>query len=103
MPTPPLRLSISEAEKLFGLSSKTLRRAIKNGEVNYIVVRGRYRLNFDNLLKWSQKRPTTKNKLEHQGLGQYVEKWKINNKYYSPNPELAKLSTVKIDKKNTKK
>ena len=64
-----IRLSISEAAKLFGISPKTIRRAIQDGEVNYIVVRGRYRVNFDNILKWSQKRPTTKNKLDQKGVG----------------------------------
>lgn len=89
----PLRLSISEAAKLFGISSKTIRRAIKDNELNYIIVRNRYRLNFDNLLKWSQKRTTVKNKMAKQGIGQFVEKWKINNKHYSPNPKVLELST----------
>jgi excisionase family DNA binding protein len=83
----PLRLSISEAAKLFGIDSKTIRRAIKNQELRYIVVRGRYKLNFESLLKWSQKKPTVKNKSNNYGIGQYVDKWKINNKHYSPNPE----------------
>lgn len=89
----PLRLSIAEAAKLFGLSSKTIRRAIKDGQISYVVVRGRYRVNFDSLLKWSQKQTTTQNKLSSQGLGQYVEKWKISNPLYSPNPK--RLSTEK--------
>jgi len=82
-----IRLSISEAAKLFGIDQKTIRRALKKQELHYIVVRGRYKLNFSSLLKWSQKRVTVKNKTNKYGLGQYVEKWKINNKLYSPNPE----------------
>lgn len=93
MPQSPIRLSISEAARLFGISSKTIRRAIKDREINYVVVRGRYKLNFDNILRWSQKRPTVKNKLAIEGVGQFVEKWKINNPLYSPNPE--KISTGK--------
>ncbi len=83
----PIRLSISEAAKIFGIEGKTIRRAIKNNELHYIVVRGRYRLNFDNVLSWSQKRPTVKNKLAAKGIGQYVDKWKISNRLYSPNPQ----------------
>jgi len=85
-----IRLSVSEAAKLFGLEQKTIRRAIKSQEIRYIVVRGRYKINFDSLLKWSQKRPAIRNKNNQYGLGQYVEKWKINNKLYSPNPESFK-------------
>jgi len=84
----PIRLTISEAAKMFGISAKTIQRAIKENEVNYIVVRGRYRLNFDNLLKWSQRRPTVKNKMAKNGIGQYVDKWKISAPLYSPNPKI---------------
>lgn len=83
----PIRLSISEAAKLFGVEQKTIRRAIKNQEIAYIVIRGRYRLDFNNLLKWSQKKTTIKNKLSKNGIGQFVDMWKINNKLYSPNPK----------------
>ena len=86
MDTNPIRISISEAARLFGVDAKTIRRAIKAQEVRYIVVRGRYRLNLESLIKWSQKKVTVRNKSEKYGLGQYVEKWKINNKLYSPNP-----------------
>ncbi len=85
-----IRISISEAAKLFGIDQKTIRRAIKRNEIRYIVVRGRYKLNFDSLLKWSQKRPAIRNKSNKYGLGQYVEKWKITNKLYSPNPKIIK-------------
>lgn len=83
----PIRLSISEAAKLFGVEQKTIRRAIKKQEITYIVIRGRYKLDFQNLLKWSQKKTTIKNKLGKNGIGQYVDTWKINNKLYSPNPK----------------
>lgn len=87
-----IRLSVSEASKFFGVDTKTIRRAIKLQEIRYVVVRGRYRLNFDSLLRWSQRKPTIRNKTAKFGLGQYVEKWKINNKLYSPNPQ-----TIKVD------
>jgi excisionase family DNA binding protein len=81
-----IRVSISEAARLFGISSKTIRRAITLGEVTYVVVRGRYKLNFESLVKWSQTRPTVRNKLASAGIGQFVDKWKIRNRLYSPNP-----------------
>jgi len=85
-----IRLSVSEAGKFFGVEQKTIRRAIKDGLLRYVVVRGRYRITFESLLSWSQKRPKIKNKLTQNGLGQYVDKWKITNRLYSPNPEKLK-------------
>lgn len=84
-----VRVSVSEAGRLFGVEPKTIRRAIKAQALKYIVVQGRYKINFSSLLEWSQGRATTKNKLADQGIGQYVDKWKIKNKLYSPRPELA--------------
>lgn len=83
----PIRLSISEAAKLFGVEQKTIRRAIKKQDISYVVIRGRYKLDFNNILKWSQKKTTIKNKLNKNGIGQFVDMWKINNKLYSPNPK----------------
>ena len=85
---PPIRLSVSEAAKFFGIEQKTVRRAIKDGSLRYVVVRGRYRIAFESLLEWSQKRPKVKNKLSTAGVGQYVDRWKIKNKLYSPNPTI---------------
>ena len=84
-----IRVSVSEAARLFGVEPKTIRRAIKSQKLKYIVVQGRYKINFSSLLEWSQGKTTTKNKLENLGIGQYVDKWKIKNKLYSPSPELA--------------
>ena len=84
--TNPIRLSVSEAARIFGISDKTIRRAIQNKEINYIVVAGRYKLNFESLVKWSQNKTHVNNKSEKYGIGQYVEKWKINSTLYSPNP-----------------
>jgi len=33
--------------------------------------------------------PTVRNKLASTGIGQYVERWKIRNKLFSPNPKLV--------------
>ncbi|MBI4457395.1 excisionase family DNA-binding protein, partial [Candidatus Uhrbacteria bacterium] len=67
-----IRVSISEAARLFGISSRTIRRALTDGEITYVVVRGRYKLNFESLVRWSQVRPTVRNKLASQGIGQFV-------------------------------
>ncbi len=86
----PVRLSVSEAAKLFGVSPRTIRRALADGDITYIVVQGRYKLNFESLLKWSQETTTVRNKLAKSGIGQFVDRWKIKNRLYSPNPEALK-------------
>jgi excisionase family DNA binding protein len=96
----PIRVSPSQAANLFGVSEKTIRRAIKDGELRYVVVRNVYKINFDSLLKWSQSRVKVRNKFNNDGIGQYIEdtskagKWKIKNKLFSPNPQFAE----KLDK-----
>lgn len=79
-----IRVSISEAARLFGVNTQTIRRAIKAQEITYIVVAGRYKLNFESLVKWSQRKTTVRNKSNSHGIGQYIDKWKINNTLYSP-------------------
>lgn len=81
-----VRISISEASRLFGVSAKTIRQAIKLGQINYVVVRGRYKLNFASVLEWSQLSTRRKNILAKQGIGQYVDNWRIRNRKYSPHP-----------------
>jgi len=88
-PKEVIRVSISEAAKLFGVNAQTIRRAIVAQEVTYIIVAGRYKLNFESLVKWSQKHTTLKNKLESKGIGQFVGHWKIKNPLYSPNPKIV--------------
>ncbi len=84
-----VRVSISEAARLFGVNAQTIRRAIKQNEITYIVVAGRYKLNFESLVKWSQQKTTIKNKLNERGIGQYIDQWKISNTLYSPSPKLV--------------
>ena len=84
MTASPIRVSVSEAGKLFGLSTKTIRQAIKAGLISYVVVRGRYKLNFASVLTWSQASTRRRGNLDRAGLGQFVEKWRINNRKYSP-------------------
>ena len=85
-----IRVSISEATRLFDINAQTIRRAIKNQEITYVVVAGRYKINFESLVKWSQMKTTVKNKTDKQGIGQYVSKWKINNTLYSPSTKSLK-------------
>ena len=93
----PVRISVSEAARLFGVSPKTIRQAIKHDGIRYIIARGRYQLNFESVLKWSQDSTRRRNLLASTGVGQFVEKWKIHNKKYSPNAELInKLKTKPI-------
>ncbi len=84
--TSPIRLNVSEAAKLFGVSDRTVRRAISRREIRYIVVRNRYQIHFESMLNWSQKLPRLQKKRDQSGLGQWVEKWKITNPKYSPRP-----------------
>jgi len=84
-----VRVSISEAARLFGVNPQTIRRAIKAEEITYVVVAGRYKINFESLVKWSQTKTTVKHKSDQRGIGQYVDKWKISNTLYSPSKKLA--------------
>jgi len=96
----PLRITISQAANLLGVNEKTIRRAIADGKIFYIVVRGVYKINFESLLKWSQSSTKIKNKMEKDCIGQYVEKWKIKNKLYTPNPEIILNKKNKAKKTN---
>jgi len=99
VPKEIIRVSISEAARLFGVNPQTIRRAIKSQEITYVVVAGRYKINFESLVHWSQQKTTVKNKSEQKGIGQYVDKWKISNTLYSP----SKKSLKKKDKDITNK
>jgi len=76
----PVRISVSEAARLFGVDSHTIRRAIKAEEIKFIVVQGRYKLDFESLLEWSKKKTTVTNKLNNRGIGQFVERWTSKEK-----------------------
>jgi excisionase family DNA binding protein len=84
----PIRVSVSEAAKLFGVSTKTIRDAIKGGQIKYIVVKERYKINFESLIEWSQSTPNRLIKRDRDGIGKYVNQWRIKNKLYSPSWKL---------------
>ncbi|NMC51431.1 hypothetical protein GYA54_01735 [Candidatus Kuenenbacteria bacterium] len=73
-----IRISPSTASLLFGLSERSIRRAIKNKEIKTIVVNSRYKINFSDLLLWSEKMPNRRNKRDQLGIGQHVSSWQIN-------------------------
>ncbi|MFA4872406.1 MAG: helix-turn-helix domain-containing protein [Patescibacteria group bacterium] len=75
---PLIRVSVSEAAKLFGLSDKTIRTALKNKEIKFIVIKGRYKINFESLLAWTQISLRRQNKLQRHGIGKYVKQWDIS-------------------------
>lgn len=91
-----IRLSVSEASKFFGVCGRTIRRAIAEGDVTYVVVQGRYKINFESLLRWSQRTTTVRNKRDKLGVGQYVDQWKIRNKFYSPNPNALQATSEDV-------
>jgi excisionase family DNA binding protein len=91
-----IRLSISEAAKLFGTSTQTIRRAVSDQLVNYVVVQNRYKISFESLVKWSQSSARIKNKSNTQGIGQFVTQWRVKNKKFSPNPAVLE-KTAKED------
>lgn len=99
-PKEMIRVSVSEAARLFGVNSQTIRRAISAQEITYVIVAGRYKVNFESLVKWSQQHTTVKNKLANRGIGQFVERWKIKNPLYSPNPKSLPKPTPKKNIEN---
>jgi excisionase family DNA binding protein len=72
-----IRLSVSEAAKFFGVSTRTIRRAIAENAVDYLIVQNRYKIDLSSLLNWASRTTTVRHKLEHDGFGQFVEQWKI--------------------------
>ena len=79
-----VRVSIGEAARLFGIHPRTIRRALQEQKIRYIVVRNRYKLSFASLVSWSQQATTVRHKRDRQGIGQWVDQWKIRNTLYSP-------------------
>ncbi|MEI7452551.1 MAG: helix-turn-helix domain-containing protein [Candidatus Falkowbacteria bacterium] len=68
-------LSVSEAAKIGGVQTKTIRRAIKK-DLKYLVKGNRYSINFKSLIDYLHKNTKLKNKLNEHGIGQWIEIWK---------------------------
>lgn len=76
VPENPLWLSVSEASKMGGVKTKTIRRAIQDKIINYKVVGNRYLIDFSSLVTYLHTKTKLKNKLNGFGVGQYIENWK---------------------------
>jgi len=96
MPDKIIRLSVSEAAKLFGVSTQTVRRALTAQLVNYVVVQNRYKISFESLVRWSQTNTHVRNKANTRGIGQFVDNWKIAKKKFSPNPAMFQQQNTKL-------
>lgn len=72
----PLWLSVSEAAKLAGVQTKTIRRGLDSGILKFQVVNNRYRIDLTTLIIWIVQNTKLRNKFNKTGLGQYVDKWK---------------------------
>jgi len=71
----PLWLSVSEAAKLGGVQTKTIRRAIKSNHLRYKIIGNRYLINLESLIAFSYSNRKLMNKLNEYGLGQYIKEW----------------------------
>ena len=78
-----VRVSVTEASRLFGVNPRTIRRAITANELRYIVSQGRYKIHFSSLVQWSQK-STIQHKRDTHGIGQWIDQWKMKNTKFSP-------------------
>jgi hypothetical protein len=73
----PIWLSVSEAAKVGGVQSKTIRRAIKaDGVLLFKIVKNRYQIELGSLISFLHKNTKLTNKLKDFGLGQYVDEWR---------------------------
>jgi len=71
-----LLLSIKECETLSNISKVSIRKAIKEKEINYTLEDGKYKISFLELLKWCNTSTRRKNVFNTQGIGKYVNEWK---------------------------
>lgn len=83
-PEEMVRVTVSEAARLFGVNPRTIRRAIQRQELRYIVVKNRYKIAFVSLVTWSQTHTAIAHKRDRAGIGQWVDQWKIRTMLYSP-------------------
>lgn len=87
-----VRVTVSEAARLFGVNPRTIRRAISAQELRYIVVRNRYKISFPSLVAWSQGHAKLRRKRDEQGIGQWIDQWRVRNLKFSPRPPETKIS-----------
>ena len=73
-------ISPSQAALLFGVSERSIRRAIVKNELKYKIEQGRYKIDFEDVLKWSELKPGRQKKRDELGIGQYVDNWMSGKK-----------------------
>ncbi len=72
----PLWLSVSECAKIGGITTKTIRRAMQANKIRYKIINNRYLVDFPSVITYLFSKKKLKNKLNQQGLGQYIAEWK---------------------------
>jgi hypothetical protein len=72
----PLWLSVSEAAKLGGVTTKTIRRAIQSKSLIFRIFQNRYQIDLKSLINYLFTSKKLENKLKTQGIGQYIDKWR---------------------------
>lgn len=75
----PLWVSVSEGAKIGGVQTKTIRRAIQANSVKFKVVGNRYQIDLESLIRYLHSNTKLNNKLLYKGIGQYVDKYNIEN------------------------
>ncbi len=78
-PNNTIWLAVSEAAKLGGVQTKTIRRAIQSNKVTYKIIKNRYLIEFTSIIRFLYTTTKLKNKLFEYGIGQYIDKWKQDN------------------------
>lgn len=79
---------------MFGVNAQTIRRAIKNGALAYIVVQGRYKVDFESVLHWSQRSVGVRNKVAARGIGKFVQAWRLHETVPLEQHELPTSRTI---------
>ena len=69
----PILISVSEAAKLGGVKTKTIRRAIEAGGLNFKIINNRYLISLHSLVNYFNSKIKLKNKFYEFGLGQYLK------------------------------
>lgn len=85
-------LSVSEAAKLGGVQTKTIRRALKieegdhkkKTELKFKIIKNRYQIEFGSLLTFVYSNKKLQNKFLDNGLGQYVGVWEKEKNHLIP-------------------
>ncbi len=71
-----LWVPISMAAKFGAVHAKTLRRALQDRQIRYKIAGNRYLLDFGSVLRYLHSKTKLRNKLNQEGLGQYIAKWR---------------------------